>query len=182
MPVDEALTIYKNRLQPANGGNGKRISIVTGIHGDELEGQYVCYELQRRIALAPGCLKGVVDITTNTSRVDKHSARQAEEAILNFMNRRGLISYHAYEGYVSRVIDSKELLTVRAERSGFLDVAVAPGDRVDKDQLLAKILDTYTGDVLQELRAPDFATVFFAGDDATVFERTAAFKLIREEE
>ena len=39
LPVDEQLCIRKNRLQPEGGGNGRRISIVTGIHGDELEGQ-----------------------------------------------------------------------------------------------------------------------------------------------
>ncbi len=40
----------------------RRISIVTGIHGDELEGQYICYELQRRIQLEKEHLKGIVDI------------------------------------------------------------------------------------------------------------------------
>ena len=28
-------------------GQEKRICVVTGTHGDELEGQYVCYELNR---------------------------------------------------------------------------------------------------------------------------------------
>ncbi|MDO4483007.1 MAG: M14 family metallopeptidase [Clostridia bacterium] len=61
LPVDEQLCIRKNRLQP-EGGGGKRISIVTGIHGDELEGQYVCWLLQQRIAEHPECLHGTVDI------------------------------------------------------------------------------------------------------------------------
>ena len=48
LPVDERLGIQRNRLKPEGGEKGlKRISIVTGIHGDELEGQYVCFELQR---------------------------------------------------------------------------------------------------------------------------------------
>ena len=42
LPVDEVLTIKKRRIQPEGKTKGmKRISIVTGIHGDELEGQYV---------------------------------------------------------------------------------------------------------------------------------------------
>lgn len=51
LPIDEKLMIQKNRLIPQKGlsGGENRISIVTGTHGDELEGQYVCYELQRRI-------------------------------------------------------------------------------------------------------------------------------------
>ena len=50
-PIDETLRIQKNRIFPEGElkGDEKRISIVTGTHGDELEGQYVCYELQRRI-------------------------------------------------------------------------------------------------------------------------------------
>lgn len=62
LPVDEHLSIKKNRLQPEGGSNGRRISIVTGIHGDELEGQYVCWLVQQRIAQHPECLKGTVDI------------------------------------------------------------------------------------------------------------------------
>lgn len=53
MPVDEVLHIRKNRLMPENISGKKRISIVTGIHGDELEGQYVCYEVSRRIKEHP---------------------------------------------------------------------------------------------------------------------------------
>ncbi|MDY3225876.1 MAG: M14 family metallopeptidase [Candidatus Faecousia sp.] len=64
LPVDETLNIKKNRLTPETGlsGGEKRISIVTGTHGDELEGQFVCYELQRRIREHPECLAGVVDV------------------------------------------------------------------------------------------------------------------------
>ena len=63
LPVDEALEIRKNRIAPENSVDDmKRISIVTGIHGDELEGQYVCFELQRRIEQHRECLTGIVDI------------------------------------------------------------------------------------------------------------------------
>ena len=63
LPVDEKLTIRKNRIMPAHPtGNEKRIAIVTGTHGDELEGQFVCYELLRRLKAEPGYLKGIVDV------------------------------------------------------------------------------------------------------------------------
>ncbi len=64
LPVDEVLEIKKNRLVPEGGeAEGlKRISIVTGIHGDELEGQYVCFEVVRRIQAEKGNLSGIVDI------------------------------------------------------------------------------------------------------------------------
>ena len=62
LPVDETLRIQKNRLEPKKGSNGKRISIVTSVHGDELEGQYICFEVVRRIKKHPELLKGTVDI------------------------------------------------------------------------------------------------------------------------
>lgn len=63
LPVDEKLMIEKYRWEPKHSfGGGKRISIVTGIHGDELEGQYVCYEVGRRIRENPELLEGIVDI------------------------------------------------------------------------------------------------------------------------
>lgn len=63
LPVDEVLKIRKNRITPEQEKDSmRRISIVTGIHGDELEGQYICYELQRRIQLEKEHLKGIVDI------------------------------------------------------------------------------------------------------------------------
>ena len=44
LPVDEQLVLEKNRLEPAvKTGKEKRISLVTGIHGDELLGMYVLY-------------------------------------------------------------------------------------------------------------------------------------------
>lgn len=64
LPVDEVLEIKKNRILPVAPlcGNEKRISIVTGIHGDELEGQFVCFELIRRIEAQKEHLHGIVDI------------------------------------------------------------------------------------------------------------------------
>lgn len=61
--VDERLEIKKNRLQPeVLTGNEKRICVVTGTHGDELEGQYVCYQIVKKIKENMSCLKGIVDV------------------------------------------------------------------------------------------------------------------------
>ena len=63
LSIGETLRVQKNRI---GDGNGKpaiaRLSVVSGIHGDELEGQYVCYELARRLKEQPEYLQGIVDI------------------------------------------------------------------------------------------------------------------------
>lgn len=73
LAVDEKLIIKKNRLMPeVSNCNLKRICIVTGLHGDELEGQYVCYEVNRIINENKKYLKGIVDIypTLNPLGID----------------------------------------------------------------------------------------------------------------
>ncbi|MGN0621313.1 MAG: M14 family metallopeptidase [Porcipelethomonas sp.] len=60
LAVNETLNIKKNSIK--NGRSGKRICIVTGIHGDELEGQYLAWLLADHLNKNIGCLDGTVDI------------------------------------------------------------------------------------------------------------------------
>ena len=63
MPVGLPIKIKKNRLEPDTiQENMPRLSIVAGVHGDELQGQYICYELIRRIKEERENLKGIVDV------------------------------------------------------------------------------------------------------------------------
>ena len=63
MPVGLPIKIKKNRLEPDTiQENMPRLSIVAGVHGDELQGQYICYELIRRIKEERENLKGFVDV------------------------------------------------------------------------------------------------------------------------
>lgn len=63
LPVEEHLRIRKHRVLPLHPtGKEKRICVVTGTHGDELEGQFVCYELLRRLKAQPEYVKGIVDV------------------------------------------------------------------------------------------------------------------------
>lgn len=58
LAVGENLSICKNRF----GSGGKRICIVTGTHGDELEGQYVLWRLAQLLQQNPQRLHGTVDL------------------------------------------------------------------------------------------------------------------------
>lgn len=65
LPVDEQLILKRNRFSPILDipfSEQKRISIVTGIHGDEIEGQYVCYLLAKWLNENPDKIRGIVDI------------------------------------------------------------------------------------------------------------------------
>ena len=60
LAVNENLNIQKRRIE--NGKSGKRISLVTGTHGDELEGQYLVYMIGSYLDEHIECLDGIVDI------------------------------------------------------------------------------------------------------------------------
>ncbi|MCQ2558725.1 MAG: M14 family metallopeptidase [Oscillospiraceae bacterium] len=58
LAVGESLTIPRNRI----GSGDKRLCIVTGTHGDELEGQYVAWKLASILHQNADHLHGIVDI------------------------------------------------------------------------------------------------------------------------
>lgn len=63
LPVGEKLSIQRTRFSPDQPiENAGRISIVSGIHGDELEGQLVIYLLAAWLREHPEALRGTVDI------------------------------------------------------------------------------------------------------------------------
>lgn len=70
LPVNESLVIRKHRLisddlanaTPEELAAAPRLCVVTGVHGDELEGQYVAFELQRRLREEGGLKHGIVDV------------------------------------------------------------------------------------------------------------------------
>ena len=60
LAVHENLNIQKRRIQ--NGKSSTRLSLVTGTHGDELEGQYLAYIVGSFIDKNKDMLDGIVDI------------------------------------------------------------------------------------------------------------------------
>ena len=66
LAVTENFIIQKNRIEnniPADAKTPpKRVCIVTGTHGDELEGQYVCARLAKLLSDEKHRLTGIVDI------------------------------------------------------------------------------------------------------------------------
>ncbi|MDP3118865.1 MAG: M14 family metallopeptidase [Sulfuricurvum sp.] len=62
LPVGENFRIQRSRYEPLKGKSKKRISVVSGIHGDELEGQYVCFLLGQWLREHPEAIRGTIDI------------------------------------------------------------------------------------------------------------------------
>lgn len=170
LPVDETLRIRKNRIAPKGGSSGKRISVVTGIHGDELEGQYVCYEIIRRINEDPECLKGTVDIYPALNPLGIDSVMRGIPAFDLDMNRifpgRGdgdMNEYVAAE--IIRDLEGSDLcLDIHASNIYLTEIPQIRINELHEKQLVP----------LAELSNVDFIWVHGA---STVLESTLAYSL-----
>ena len=60
LPINERFAIRKNIIK--NGKGNRRVCIVTGTHGDELEGQMVCYLVAKQLNENLNLLDGTVEI------------------------------------------------------------------------------------------------------------------------
>lgn len=175
LPVDEILEIRKNRIVPdkenlKQGDHLKRISIVTGIHGDELEGQYVAYELQQRINKQKECLHGIVDIYPAMNPLGIDSITRGIPAFDLDMNRifpgniDGNMTEYLAAGIIRDVEGSDCVLDIHASNIYLTEIPQIRINELHKDWLLP----------MAEQCNVDFIWVHGA---STVLESTFAYSL-----
>lgn len=172
LPVDERLLIRKNRLIPFCGlqGKEKRISIVTGTHGDELEGQYVCYELQRRIQGQYANLTGIVDIYPALNPLGIDSITRGIPAFDLDMNRifpgslNGSMPEYIASGIIEDLSGSDMVIDIHASNIFLREIPQVRINERTRDNLVpyAKLLNI------------DYIWIHAA---ATVLESTLAYSL-----
>lgn len=120
--------------------------------------------------------------TNTTTRVDKRSAKDAIRGILNFMHKQGMLEYHGHDGYLSQVVRDVDMISVRTAGAGLFDPLVEVGAEVEQGQTLARIIDAYEGEVVEELTAPVDGVVFFMHGEPLTYSNTAVFKLVVRED
>lgn len=171
LPADEELRIQKNRLEPENNTNcKKRISVVTGIHGDEVEGQYVCFELIRRINEQKDKLQGIVDIYPALNPLGIDSITRGIPAFELDMNRLfpGDIAGNMIEYLAASIIEdlsgSEIVLDIHASNIYLTEIPQIRVNALHEEQLVP----------LAKEANVDFVWVHGA---STVLESTLAYSL-----
>ena len=172
LPIDEKLMIQKNRIIPQRGlsGNEKRISIVTGTHGDELEGQYVCYELQRRIKEKPECLTGIVDVYPALNPLGIDSITRGIPGFDLDMNR---IFPGSEDGSMPEYIASK----IIGDLSGSAAVIDIHASNIFLEEIPQVRINELSRDVLVPLAKLLNTDYIWVHSSATVLESTLAYSL-----
>lgn len=168
LPVDEQLLIRKKVIRQGRGN--KRICIVTGTHGDELEGQYVCFELIRRLNLNPEWLDGTVEVYPALNPLGVDSVTRGIPTFDLDMNRifPGDLNGHLIEHIAYQIIeDLKGADMVIDIHASNIFLREMPQARINKE--MSKKLIPYA-----EMLNLDFIWIH---DAATVLESTLAHSL-----
>lgn len=117
--------------------------------------------------------------TTSTTAIDQASAIQAVRGILNFLDCMGVVDHKSHHGYISEVVDDVDMVSVRTKTSGLFECDVEIFQEVQMGQVLARVIDPYEGEVLEEIKSPVEGIVFFAHNEPLTYSHTAVFKLIQ---
>lgn len=167
LPVDETFRIRKNVIK---NGDGKRICVVTGIHGDELEGQYVCFLLSRILNRNPELLHGSVEIYPAVNPLGIDSIQRGIPGFDLDMNRTfpgsdsGDMTEYVAQKVVADLSGADVVFDIHASNIFLTEVPQIRINQLHKDTLLP----------LAEQSNVDFIWVHGA---STVLESTLAYSL-----
>lgn len=168
MPVNEKFLIQKQVIK--NGKNKKRICIVSGTHGDELEGQYVCWELVRRINENLDKLDGVLEIYPALNPLGINSMTRGIPQFDLDMNRifpgneNGTFAEYTAAMVVEDISGADVVIDIHASNIFLKEIPQVRINEISQESLvpLAKLVNT------------DFIWVH---SNATVLEGTLAYSL-----
>ncbi|HOO28285.1 MAG TPA: M14 family metallopeptidase [Lachnospiraceae bacterium] len=116
--------------------------------------------------------------TCTADQIDEESADIGVKAVLNFLRAAGILRGEAEQGSDSRVVNYEALIAVSTSKAGLFRCLVDLNQEVHKGDVIASVLDPYTGEELERILAPADARVFFMHNQPLVYAYSVIFKLI----
>ncbi|MDY2848392.1 MAG: M14 family metallopeptidase [Oscillospiraceae bacterium] len=114
----------------------------------------------------------------STDDIDEKYAEDAVDNVMRFMVRQGIIKGRDSGGYLTELINEKEVIQIHSTAAGIYRPKVNAGERFSKGDLLCEILDPMEGEVISRVKAPCDGIVFFRYSRPLEFENSVLFKLI----
>lgn len=168
MPVNEHFLIQKQVIR--HGRSKKRICIVSGTHGDELEGQYVCWDLIRRVNEKIENLDGILEVYPALNPLGVNSMTRGIPQFDLDMNRifpgneNGTFAEYTAAKIIEDISGADVVIDIHASNIFLREIPQVRINEISQDVLLplAKLVNT------------DFIWVH---SNATVLEGTLAYSL-----
>ena len=114
----------------------------------------------------------------DTSNINKDTAKITWISILRFLHKSKIINLPMHEGFISKTISDSDTITVKSDEAGVLYALNGAGDQVKEGDLLAKILDPFTGATRSQILSPVNGTIFFAHQKPLIHQNSVLFKII----
>ena len=114
-----------------------------------------------------------------TDEIDEHAAEEAVNAILRFMNNRGIVKVKTPPGYITAILNESETKQIRSEHAGIFFSLTEIGRRIERGDILGRITDPFDGELVSEIRSPVSGTVYFAYHSPLINAKTVCFKIIK---
>lgn len=115
----------------------------------------------------------------HTDTIDKEIAKEAWTAVLRFLKNTKIIDKPLHEGHHSFVMKDRDLVTISSDEAGILYQIKHSGDSIKEGDVLAKILDPFTGVVRSVISSPTDGTIFFSHHRPLVHQNTIMFKIAK---
>ena len=114
-----------------------------------------------------------------TDEIDEKAADEAVNAILRFMDKRGIVSAKTPPGYVTVIMNESDTRQVQSEAAGIFVSLTDIGKTVERGDILGRITDPFDGELVSEIRSPVSGTVYFEYHSPLINAKTVCFKIIK---
>ncbi len=118
--------------------------------------------------------------TNETDTIDVKSANSAVDAILRFMANTGIISHHVCQGYMTEIVHESGIVQIQSEAAGIFVSCCEIGGKVEKNDILGRILDPLDSEVKSVIRSDISGIVYFEYNKPLISENTVCFKIIKD--
>ena len=114
-----------------------------------------------------------------TDEIDEQAAEEAVNAILRFMDNRGIVKTKTPPGYITMILGESETKQIRSDHAGIFFSETMIGKRVEAGDLLGRITDPFDGELVSEIHSPVSGTVYFEYHSPLINAKTVCFKIIK---
>lgn len=114
----------------------------------------------------------------STGIINKDLAKMTWISILRFLHKLGVVKYNCHPGAQPLVINEESLRTIVSQAAGLLYQICHVSQEVKAGDLLAKILDPYTGETVSTIESPVNGTVFFAHNSPFIHQHSRVFQIV----
>ncbi len=118
--------------------------------------------------------------TGHTDCVNLDNVMLSVEALLRFMVNIGVLNTSIRPGYLTRVIASSDLVSVKSTQSGLLRLNKETADSIHVGDLLAEVIDPYDGRTLEQIYSQVSGVAFFTHDKPLIYGGSRVMLVIED--